>query len=182
MPVKSLCLGLLLLSACATSRLPEAIREPPPVDQSLTEVRENVAAHVGQRVRWGGRIAGVENRANETWLDIVARPLDSDGHPRRGDDSLGRFIARVDGFLDPAVYTKGREVTVAGTVERSITRSIGDYPYSYVVVKADTTNLWEPRVERRAYYRDPFYDPFYDPFWPTRLYPWYAPYPFYPYW
>lgn len=170
-----------LLSACATSRVPEAIRQPPPGDLTLAEVRQNLPGHVNQRVRWGGRIAGVENHANETWLDVVARPLDDDGRPRSSDDSLGRFIARVDGFLDPAVYAKGRDVTVAGTIERSITRQIGDYPYPYVVVKADTTKLWELRVERPAYYRDPFYDPFYDPFWP-RMYPWYAPYPFYPYW
>ncbi|MFL6646932.1 MAG: Slp family lipoprotein, partial [Sulfurifustaceae bacterium] len=147
-----------------------------PGDLSIAQAREDIAVHVGQRVRWGGRITGVENHANETWLDIVGRPLDSNGRPRSGDESLGRFIARVNGFLDPAIYAKGREVTVAGTVERTITRSIGDYPYPYVVVNADMTELWELRVERPVYY-----DPFYDPFWPTRMYPWYAPYPFYPY-
>lgn len=174
---------LTLLTACATTT-PEAIREAPPVDLSLAEARRDVAAHAGQRVRWGGRIAAVENRSNETWLDIVARPLDSNGRPRAGDESLGRFLARVDGFLDPTVYAKGRQITVAGSIERALTRHIGEYPYIYVVVKADTIKLWEQTVDRPAYYRDPFYDPFYDPFWPGRLYPypWYGPYPFYPYW
>ena len=47
-------------------------------------------------VRWGGAIASVENRRDETWIEIVERPLNT-------DKSAGRFLARVDGFLDPAV-------------------------------------------------------------------------------
>lgn len=179
-----LCLPLLLLLLCGcATRVPEAIGEAPPEDLSLAEVRRNITAYIGKRVRWGGTIAAVENRPNETWIYVVARPLDSGGRPRTTDESQGRFTARVDGFLDPAVYSTGREVTVAGAVEGSATRPIGEYPYTYVVVKADNVKLWEARAERRpARYHDPFYDPFYDPFWPARMYPWYAPYPFYPYW
>lgn len=174
-----------VLAACATP-LPEAIREPPPGDLSITEVRGNVEAYIGDRVRWGGTITGVENRAQETWIEVVARPLEGSGRPSESGDSLGRFIAQVEGFLDPAVYREGREVTVAGTVEGELTRPIGEYRYTYIVVDAGTTKLWEPRVERAYYppyyYRPPFYDPFYDPLWPARVPPWYAPYPFYPYW
>lgn len=177
---------LLALAACATSSVPPAIREPPPADLALPQVRANVEAHEGSRVRWGGVIAGVQNRPEDTWLDIVARPLEDGGRPETGGASLGRFIAVVDGFLDPAVYREGRQVTVSGTVERTLTRPIGEYPYRYVVVDAQTTKLWEPRTETAYYppyyYRPSFYDPFYDPLWPARAWPWYAPYPFYPYW
>lgn len=177
---------LLLLSGCATTSVPEAIREPPPGDLALPEVRGNVDARQGERVRWGGVIAGVENRADETWLDIVARPLAGSGRPQERGDSLGRFIARVEGFLDPAIYREGRQVTVSGSIDGALTRPIGEYPYRYVVVDTDTTKLWEPRVDAGYYspyyHRPPFYDPFYDPLWPARVWPWYAPYPFYPYW
>lgn len=177
---------LALVAGCATTSVPEAIREAPPQDLVLPEVRGNVDAHEGTRVRWGGMIAGVENRPEETWLDIVARPLEDGGRPQAGGESLGRFIAVVDRFLDPAVYREGRQVTVSGIVEGTVTRPIGEYPYHYVVVDARTTKLWEPRVEAAYYppyyYRHPFYDPFYDPFWPGRAWPWYGPYPFYPYW
>jgi outer membrane lipoprotein len=164
----------LTLTACAT-RPPDPILDAPAPDLSLSEVAAKVSAYVGQRVRWGGRIAGVENRSNETWLDVVARPLDGNGRPHTSDQSLGRFIARVDGFLDPAVYANGRAVTVAGSIDGTLTRPIGDYPYIYVIVKADATRLWEPVDRPLYYYRDPFYDPFYDPFWPR----WY---PFFPRW
>lgn len=173
---------LLFLGGCATTTAPDAIREPPPGDPSLSEVGGNVDAYIGKRVRWGGMIAGVENRPDETWLEIVAQPLDRSGRPRGDGRSLGRFIAKVEGFLDPAVYAKGRQVTVAGTVAGALTRPIGEYPYTYVVVEADAVELWPAEVERTYYRRDPFYDPFYDPLWPARVYPWYAPYPFYPYW
>jgi outer membrane lipoprotein len=162
---------LVLLAGCAT-QAPDAIRDAPPIDLSLAQVRANVPAYVGQRVRWGGRMAAVENRPSETWLDIVALPLDGSGRARASDQSLGRFIARVEGFLDPAIYANGRLMTVAGSVEGTVTRPIGEYPYTYVLVKADAVKLWEPAVERPVYYRDRFYDPFYDPLWPGRVYPW----------
>jgi len=171
------------LSGCATTSTPEAIRKPPPGDPTLAEVRANLSGYLGALVRWGGTIAGIENRAAETWLDVVSRPLDSSGRPRTEGDSTGRFLVKVQGFLDPAVYHDGRLVTVSGRVSGEETRPIGEYPYRYIVVDAETTQLWEPLPERPYYYyRDPFYDPFYDPFWPARPYPWYWPYPYYPYW
>jgi len=168
-----------LSSACATPG-PDAISVLPVVDLSPAQVRADVSAHVSQRVRWGGSIAAVENRAEETWLEIVSRPLDSSGRPRSSDDSAGRFIAKVKGFLDPAVYAQGRLTTVAGVVAGGLTRTIGEYAYAYVVVDADTIKLWEQVAAQPYYYPNRFYDPFYDPFW--RPYPWYAPYPFYSYW
>jgi outer membrane lipoprotein len=181
---------LLVLAGCATTSVPEAIREPPPEDLALPEVRARVEAFEGRPVRWGGTLAGVQNRRADTWLDIVARPLGDSGRPEERGESLGRFIARVDGFLDPAVYREGREVTVAGTISGTTVRPIGEYPYRYVIVDAHTIKLWEPRPAPAYYspyyyrspYYDPFYDPFYDPLWPARVWPWYAPYPFYPYW
>lgn len=172
-----LSVAVVAVTACATGA-PDVIRDPPPGDLPLTEARRDVSAHVGKRVRWGGKIAAVDNRAKETWLDIVAQELDRYGRPRTTDRSLGRFRARMDGFLDPAVYAKSREVTVVGSVEGTVKRPIGEYEYNYVVVKAEAVHLWEPVVEQRPYYHDPFYDPF----WPRPFYhPWYAPYPFYPY-
>lgn len=176
---------LLLLAGCA-ARAPEAIREPPPEDLSLADVSRNVNAHIGKRVRWGGTITAVENRPEDTRIDIVARPLDGSGRPRPGDASLGRFIAQIPGFIDPTIHRPGREITVAGAVAGAVTQPIGQYPYTYIVVDAETTRLWELQPEPRAYYRDPFYDPFfydpffYDPFWRTRFYPWFGPGPFYP--
>lgn len=169
---------LLLLCACATN-IPDAIREPPPNNPTVEEVRHNMESYIGQRVRWGGTIAGVENGKTETRLEVVARDLDGNGRPRATDRSPGRFLARVEGFLDPAVYSNGREVTVVGTLAAPETRRIGEYTYRYPVVKADMVHLWEPREEPRQY-RDPYYyDPFWRPWGPWGPFsPWHSP--FYP--
>lgn len=156
----------------------------PPIDLTLSQVRADVARYVNERVRWGGSIVAVKNRSRDTQIEIVARSLDDYGRPRQSGESFGRFIAHADGFLDPAIYARNREFTVAGTVETKLTSAVGEYLYDYVVVHVDVQKLWEPRLSR-PYYRDPFYDPFYDPFWPGRLgpwYPWSPAYPYYPYW
>src|SRR5581483_12094141 len=140
----------------------------------------NPDSYSGRHVRWGGTIAGVENGKAETRVEVVARELDRDGRPQPTNRSSGRFIARVEGFLDPAAYRKGREVTVAGTVDGSTTRKIGEYNYRYPVVKADTIYLWEPRVEPQRY-RDPYYyDPFWGPWGPWGPFGPFRPYPYYP--
>ncbi|MGH8651549.1 MAG: Slp family lipoprotein [Gammaproteobacteria bacterium] len=40
--------------------------------------------------------------------------------------SLGRFLVSSDGFLDPATYSAGREVTVYGILENVLMRNIGE--------------------------------------------------------
>ena len=137
------------LSACATN-IPETIRAPPPDDVTVAEARRDPNAYVGRRVRWGGTIAGVENGKTETLLEVVARDLEGNGRPRLTDRSPGRFLARAEGFLDPAVYRNGREVTVTGTLDAPITRKIGEYTYRYPVVKTDMVYLWEPHEEPRC--------------------------------
>ena len=163
---------LLALAGCATT-VPDAIRLPPPTDIPVARARENPEAYAGQRVRWGGTIASVKNGQTQTDLEVVARDLTTSGRPRVTDSTAGRFIARVSGFLDPAVYEEGRQVTVVGTLAETVTGRIGEHAYRYLVVTAEAVHLWEPIAERSD--RDLYYDPFYyDPFW----YPW-RPFPYY---
>jgi outer membrane lipoprotein len=175
--MRAVVLLCLLVTACASS-LPEGLRESPPVEISIAQARADIGVYASQQVRWGGRITNVENRAGETVLDIVAYDLDGSGRPREGDASLGRFLAHHDGFLDPAVYAKGREVTVGGTILGMQTRPIGQYAYPYVAVKADDIHLWPPPVERRPYDHYGMYDPFFSPFGPW----WYLPPSQRPFW
>ncbi len=167
-----------LLAACA-SPVPQMIREAPPVGVSLAETRARGDAARGTRVRWGGTVAGLENRATETWIEIVERALAADGQPRTDDQTGGRFLARVEGFLDPAIHATGRSITVAGTVEGFLTRAIGAYPYTYTVIKAEGFYLW-PLPERETFYREPYWPHGYDPWYPWHPggYPWPWPYPY----
>ncbi len=138
---------------------------------------QNPDAFVGKRVRWGGTIVTVENRRTETWLEIVARPLQRGGRPTSTGATTGRFFGRVAGFLEPETYQRGREVTVVGTLSQSITRTIGEFPYPFPVVNVETAYLWEQLPDYDPYYYRRYYwdAPYYYPWWP------YGPFHHYPY-
>jgi outer membrane lipoprotein len=180
-----------VLSGCA-SHIPVEIREPVPDAPRLSEIGPASEAFVGRPVRWGGTIVTVENKEDETWVELVAKDLDHYGRPLDSDRSEGRFIARVTAFLDPAIYSEGREITVYGRLEDGIERPIGEKPYNYSVVKAETLYLWRdytdlyyddfgyypyytypypylyPRYPHHGYYGGYYGDPFWDPFWHSR--------------
>jgi len=161
------------LAGCATP-VPGPIRQPVPGAPGVGEVRARPQAYTGRRVRWGGTIATVDNRKQGTWVEVVSRPLDRDGRPKETDATSGRFMARVPGFLDPAVYAAGRAFTVNGVIEGVVRKDIGQYPYRFPVVRADHYHLWAPlpKAGETPYWGPPWW---YDPWYP---YPWHGP----PYW
>lgn len=163
-------LGPLLLAAgCATT--PESIPDPGPDSPTLSDVREKPARYRGDQVRWGGTIAGVENRAETTLIEVVARELATGGRPQSGDGSPGRFLAVIDGFLDPAIHRKGRQITVTGAVAGITRRPVDEHDYRYVRVEASGHHLWPERVardDRDRYWRHP---PPFAPWHPRGYYP-----------
>jgi outer membrane lipoprotein len=188
LPALATLLAALLLGGCA-SQVPLLIRQAPPGNPALVQVRAQVDDYVGQTVRWGGLLIATDNQERSSRLTVLAWPLGSDGMPGYSDDSDGRFIAIVPAFLDPAVYAADRLVTVTGTLVRSETGLVGEHPYAYPVVEAQAWYLWPaPAAAPRGHYRYPgWYDPWYGPSWYSPWYdPWYSPgwyYPYrYPYW
>ena len=69
-----------------SSNVPQAIRGDPaegalkPV--SVAQVQQDAESYRGQRVRWGGSIIAVRNLPDNTEIEVLSRPLDSDGEPR----------------------------------------------------------------------------------------------------
>jgi len=155
------------MSACS-SRIPPEIREAPLGAPGVAQVRENTDAYLTQKVRWGGVILRTENKQNASWLTIVAFPLTDSGQPRLYDQSTGRFIAVSNDFLEPLTYSSAREITVTGTLVRTETSPVGEFPYAYPVIQVADYYLWpeSPKV-------DPGYPPYwwYDPWYS----PWYGP-------
>ena len=172
--------AVLLLAGCATYQLPPELREPPVPDLSVAEVQAAPLDHAGQLVRWGGKILEVRNRPQVTEVEVLATALGDSGVPAVDGAGLGRFIAEIPGFLDPAEYPKDRRITVAGPVTGSRTRSVGDYPYSYPVVAATQYRIWAPPVPDPYWHRYPYYGPpFYPWGWGHPWYPWYPRWPYY---
>lgn len=163
--------GLLLLAGCSTT--PEVLRGTAQQEPDPAQVRAAPGRHIGATVRWGGIIAAVDNGPTESVIQIVARPLSRSGRPLETDASAGRFLLRIDGFVDPVVYANGRELTAVGHITGVEQRNIGAYPYSYPVLHASSHHLWALRPP-------PAPEPFYYPPYPYHR-PWY-PYGPYPYW
>ena len=55
---------------------------------------------------------------------------------------LGRFTLRQSGFLDPAFYTRGRLLTVSGTITRIDTGKAGGSEQAGPVINARQIHLW----------------------------------------
>jgi len=154
-----------LLGGCST--VPENIRLEPEPTLDIKTVTASPEAHKGETVRWGGVIVSTENTKTDSRIELVAYPLTGSARPRISSTSPGRFIAVINGFVDPLVYTKGREVTVVGVIKDPIDADIGQYTYHYPVVQVSAYTLWPVRAKET--------DRIIDPFW---VYPWY-PYPYY---
>ena len=181
MPLPLLLLPVaLLLSACAAT-VPPALRDAPAQSPTLSQVRSDAAHYLDSRVRWGGTIVTIENLQQSSRLEIVARRLYRNGEPIAEESSEGRFIAHFDHFLDPAIYTAGRSITVVGSISGSEERKIDKMHYHYPLVRVSAYHLWpqpEPHQHLPPY---PYYDQFYyDPFFYDPWYPFRYPYPYHP--
>ncbi|HWS27233.1 MAG TPA: Slp family lipoprotein [Xanthomonadales bacterium] len=153
-----------LLSGCVT--IPEPLRG------EFSDLAPDQPSAGAERVRWGGRVIEVLPAAEQTCLEILGMPLDSSARPFDLDADIGRFRACKSGFLDPAVFISGREVTVIGAIEAQVERQIGEYNYRMPQVRVETLFLWPPRldIERIEIYSDPF--PYFGvyPWWPGPYY------------
>ncbi len=140
-------IAVFFLSGCA-SHIPQNISQAPTPNLAISEVITQTDTHKGQPVRWGGIILAVTNHVNDTEIEILAKKLDSSGKPFYDNITQGRFLARVDGFVDPAtIYPRGRMMTIYGLVDSVLTRAIGEKPYVYPVIKVQTFYLWSYESE-----------------------------------
>lgn len=146
-----------MLSACATV--------PAPLRGEFAQVAPEQAA-VEQRVRWGGRVIDVLPGPEQTCLEVLGMPLDGSARPMDLDADIGRFRACKPGFLDPAIFISGREVTVIGTIASEVERQIGEYTYRMPQMRVETLFLWPERADVDIVYlhSDAMFG--YYPWWP----------------
>ena len=87
---------------------------------------------------------GLLNTDEGTYIEVVQKELSGTGKPKFTDISDGRFLILYDGYLDTAIYSKGRLVTVAGEVMGSKVRPLGEINYSYLLLKNLELHLLQP--------------------------------------
>ncbi len=154
--------SVLALTACASIPAPLAGDFAPFLPDQATD------RSVGAEVRWGGTIVDTRPGRDETCIEILARELDRELRPLRGDVSHGRFLACRDGFRDPAVFTAGRDITVVGRLQGFVDDEIGEFVYRYPRLSAEVMYLWPERAEV-VHVHGPMHRghwwPYYDPWW-----------------
>ncbi|CCO49378.1 putative Starvation lipoprotein Slp paralog [Vibrio nigripulchritudo SOn1] len=135
-----LILSTLLISAC--SSLPE----------QLTAQSENVitdyptfasSSEQNVDVRLGGLIASVTNLEKQSRIEVVNLPISKTGKPDISTDANGRFVAYVEGFVDPVTFAEGRVVTVVGKSQPTEKGKVGEFEYTFPVMNAYGVHLWK---------------------------------------
>lgn len=162
--------GLTLISGCAGVISDPVVKQ---VNKSATlkAVISAPGTYTGQMVLWSGEIIRTENKKEGTLIEIIQKPEGFNHRPQKADRTDGRFLALFDGYLDTAIYEKGREVTIAGKISGRRTLPLGEIDYAYPLVKIEEVHLWpvrEPQIHLHDYHR------------PYLL--WHYPYPGYYHW
>lgn len=139
-------LVLLLATGCA-SAIPQDVRNRVDPAATFKSVFHDPDAYKGKIVLWGGEIIRTRTTKDATWIELLQHPLAGNDRPIQGAASEGRFLIRHDGFLDPAVYGRGREITVAGEIQGRQTRPLDEVEYAYPVIADQELVLWGPRHE-----------------------------------
>ncbi|WP_243049287.1 Slp/YeaY family lipoprotein [Dyella sp. RRB7] len=165
-----------LILATAVTALAACATVPQPLQGTYTDVT-SVAAQQGTtsgvQVRWGGQIIKTEPGPQETCFYVLQRPLDDEARPKAANtnsETQGRFVACRAGFYDPEVFARGRDITVTGVLQGTVSEKVGDYNYAYPRVEANVVYLWPKRVV--VNYGPGYYDPFWGPYWGPYWGPW----------
>jgi len=133
-----------LLFGCAHHVVPMEVRER--AEEIYTvNLLKNPDAYKGKFVIIGGFIVSSRNTPEGTYIEVVQKPLDFRGRPEDTAISHGRFIVLYESYLDTAIYSRGREITVAGEVIGKMVRPLGEIQYPYLLIKGKELYLFEPR-------------------------------------
>lgn len=138
----------LALTACAST----PPLETGSVETDLTpgQAVHDIDAARGKTALWGGVVLSGKNYADYTELEVLAYPLSDETRPQQTGSPSGRFIARVDGYLELAEYDPGSSVTVVGPVTGTREGTVGETPYTYPVIQAEQRHLWpDPAPQAR---------------------------------
>ncbi len=173
--MKYIVILLMALGVQACSQVPDelAVAEGTnliPFSEALTDEGQTI----GQPARWGGVIAEVRNTDNGTEIEVVNFPLRGYGRPAGGDSSDGRFRAKLNSFVDPVVYAKGKSVTFTGIIGTAEEGKIDEFTYLFPVLEVTGKYLWkdiEPRQHTITYsdlwLRHHYYAPPYRIYYPV---------------
>jgi outer membrane lipoprotein len=154
--------AVLLVQACSYAISPDIVSH---TDRNLTLriIQDNPDASTGKTVILGGTITQTLPAKNGgTLIEIKEHHLDCWGKPKRTKTTDGSFVVLHPGYLNALVYEAGREITVAGTVEKAGSNADAEAACAgCVLIKSIQLKLWPD--ERPTWSTPKWIDPLYDP-------------------
>jgi outer membrane lipoprotein len=138
------CLLVFFISAGCAPPFPKETLDKVNRNVSFQELKKEPEMFKGTSVMLGGMIVGSKNAKEGTLIEILQKPLDTEGRPLQTDATEGRFLIQSDTFLDPAVYHEGRLITVVAEVIGRKELPLDDIMYAYPLLSAKDLHLWEP--------------------------------------
>jgi outer membrane lipoprotein len=119
---------------------------------SFSELKKDPEKYKGAWLMLAGIIVTAKNTKEGTLIEILQRPVDSDGRPLQTDATEGRFLVLTDQFLDNTVYHRGRELTVIAEVVGRRELPLDDILYQYPLLTIKELSLWEPSSGPRFFF------------------------------
>ncbi|MCE5312189.1 MAG: Slp family lipoprotein [Nitrospiraceae bacterium] len=172
----------IFLVSCSPVFGPELMRQAS-IDLPFDNMQETPIPYEGRMFLLGGTIVETKLVEQGSLIEAAYLPVDSRGYLQSKSGPDRRFLALLPkdkGILDPLIYKKGREITVAGLFTENRQGVIQQMPYVFPLFEIRGIYLWPERYEYRSY---PYwYDPWYDPWdYPFGYRPWWRYHP-YRYW
>ena len=170
-----LCLSAFLVASCVAPVLNKNYLQEGERTMSFAQLRENAEQYKGRLFVLGGVIVRTRLIAIGSQIEAMQIPVDGSGYFEEQGQSEGRYLALLpkgETILDPAVYRRGRRVTLAGEFIDIQKGVIDEMEYAYPVFQIKQVYLWP---KERGYAYPPLY--YYDP--------WFYPYPYFyghPWW
>ncbi|MBS0381613.1 MAG: Slp family lipoprotein [Proteobacteria bacterium] len=146
-------LPVLVLSGFIAACAPAPIYKTGPgtVEATPEQVATAPANFQNLQVVWGGSVIAVHNLADRSEIEILAYPLDSSQRPRLNQPTTGRFIAIVQGFVEPMDYPPGSLVTLRGALAGSRSGEVGQAGYNFALVHSESMHRWTPEEMRQGH-------------------------------
>lgn len=170
---------LLFLASCAQpvfkkDVMQQASNDLPP----LRALKADPGPYTGKLYLLGGRIVNTKLTERGSIIQAIYVPVDEKGHLKDIEDVQGRYLAFLpheEGLLDPEIYEKGREITMAAEFAGTRKGKLDDIELTYPYFVIERIHLWEEEVYM------PYYGPSYYSPWSSPYYPYYWDHR-YPYW
>jgi outer membrane lipoprotein len=133
--------SIFFLVGCGTGVVSREFREEASAGPPVSSIFKEPDAYAGQKIVLGGVIVNTTNENGETLIEVIEKPLDYYEKPEFDGTSRGRFIVVHKGYLKRNIYSKGREITVAGEVAGKIKRK----GMLYLMINSKELHIFKPR-------------------------------------